>query len=78
MYINNNDNSNSSDTNHKEELDFNKRNREDFENLMADSSTNLDGYWDKNNPFVKLLLLVLAVIIILGAFYYISTYLGSH
>lgn len=60
----------------QEELEFNKKNREDFENLMADSSTNLDGYWDKNNPFVKLFLLILLVVIVLGAAYYILRYLG--
>ena len=54
-----------------EELDFNRENRENFENLMANSSTNLDGYWDKNNPFVKLILLVLFVFIVFGIIYFI-------
>lgn len=59
------------------ELDVNKKNREDYERLMKDSSTNLDGYWDKNNAFVKLLLLVLGIIIVVGAGYYILVFLGS-
>ena len=63
--------------NNQGELEFNRKNREDFENLMADSSTQLDGYWDKNNPFVKLFLLFLLVIIVLGAAYYILSYLGK-
>jgi len=65
--------------NHNEqELQFNKKNREDYEQLMKDSSTKLDGYWDKNNIFVRLLLLILLVIIIVGSVYYISLYLNSH
>lgn len=59
------------------ELDFNKQKREDYEGLMKESSTQLDGYWDSRNPMVKILLLVLAVIIIAGSAYYIMTYLGS-
>ena len=45
---------------------------------MKESSTQLDGYWDRNNPFVKLFLLILAVIIIGGSLYYILTYMGSN
>jgi len=59
------------------ELDINKKNRESYENLMKDSSTNLDGYWDKNNVFVKLLLLILGIIIVAGAVYYIFLFLGN-
>lgn len=62
----------------KNELDFNKKNREEFEKLMEDSSTNKDGYWDSNNIFVRLLLLVLGIIIIAGVVYYVFTYLGSN
>ena len=35
------------------ELDINRKNREGYEQLMKESSTQLDGYWDINNPFVK-------------------------
>ena len=59
------------------ELEFNKKNREDFEKLMEESSTNLDGYWDKNNLFVKLLLLGLLVIIGVGCFIIFSAYFAS-
>ena len=48
-------------------LDFNKKNREDYENLMADSSSKLDGYWDKKNPFVVLVLVILLAIIVVGS-----------
>lgn len=59
------------------ELEFNKKNRENYENLMSESSTQLDGYWDKNNPFVKLLLFILAIIIVVGAVYYVMLFLGN-
>ena len=49
-----------------EELEVNKKNREEFENLMSKAGTNLDGYWDKDNLFVKLLLFGLALFIIIG------------
>ncbi len=56
------------------ELDVNKKKREEYEQLMKDSSTNLDGYWDKNNIFVRVLLLCLAAIVILGVIYYAVAY----
>ena len=39
-----------------QELEFNKNKREDYEQLMRESSTKTDGYWDKNNPIVKIIL----------------------
>lgn len=59
------------------ELEFNKKNRENYENLMSESSTQLDGYWDKNNPFVKLLLFILAIFIVVGVVYYVMLFLGN-
>lgn len=56
------------------ELEVNKKNREDYEKLMKDSSTNLDGFWDSNNIFVKIFLLVLLVIIIAGSIYILGGY----
>jgi len=61
--------------NDKDELEFNKKNREDYENLMEESSSKKDMYWDKNNPFVKILLGFIGIIILAGATYYIVTYL---
>lgn len=61
----------------KEELEFNKNKREGYEQLMKDSSSNLDGYWDRKNPFVVILLLILFIIIVVGAGYYIITYYNT-
>ncbi len=56
--------------NENQELEVNKQKREEFEQLMKDSSTKTEDYWDKNNLFVRLLLLVLGIIIVLGVIYY--------
>lgn len=56
--------------NENNELEVNKQKREEFEQLMKDSSTKTEDYWDKNNLFVRLLLLVLGIIIVLGVIYY--------
>lgn len=58
------DNNSSAET---KELDVNKKNRENYEQLMKESSTQLEGYWDSNNPFVKILLLLLFCLIVVGA-----------
>lgn len=62
--------------NEKDELEFNKNNRQDYEKLMEESSTKLDGYWDRKNIFVRLLLLILFAIIVVGSYFIISSYLG--
>ena len=74
---NNNETENKFINKPKEELDVNKKKREDYEQLMKESSTNLDGYYDKNNMFVKIFLFVLLVIIVVGSFIVISTYLST-
>ena len=63
--------------NENNELNVNKEKREEFEQLMQESSTNLDGYWDKQNPFVSLLFLVLGLIIVAGVVYYGIAYFGK-
>jgi len=59
------------------ELEFNKQHRESYETLMKESSTQLDGYWDSKNPFVKLLLLGLGAVAVLGIIYYVMTYFAT-
>lgn len=49
------------------ELDVNRKNREDYERLMDESSTKLDDYWDKNNLFVRILLIGLLIVIAIGS-----------
>ena len=61
----------------KEELEINRQHREDYEKLMEESSTQLDGYWDKNNLFVRLLLLGLLVVIVLGVISIVGPYFAS-
>ena len=58
----------------EKELEFNKKNREYTEKLMDESGTNKDDYWDRNSPFVRLLLLILLVIIVIGSIWVIGSY----
>lgn len=60
----------------KDELDINKKNREDYENLMKESSSKKDMYWDSNNPFVKVFLLLVGIIIVAGSLYFIVKYIN--
>lgn len=55
-------------------LEFNKKNREESENIIENASVNKDGYWDKNNPVVKFILIFIGLIILAGSAYYIATY----
>lgn len=55
-------------------LEFNKKNREDFEDLMEKSSVNKDNYWDKNNPVVRFLLIGIGLVILAGVGYYVALY----
>lgn len=63
--------------NNNQELEINRKNREDYENLMKNSSTQLDGYWDSNSFFVRFILAALGLIIICGVAYYVLTYFGK-
>ena len=59
------------------ELDVNRRNREGYEQLMRESTTKLDGYWDVNNQFVKVLLIGLLIFIVVGSIIVLGTGIGS-
>ncbi len=76
--LNNNQNEmNNQMVNNNQELEINRKNRVEYEELMKDSETKLDMYYDKNNVFVKLLLLGLFVFIVLGVAYYVLMYLAK-
>lgn len=59
------------------ELDINRKNREGYEQLMKESATQLDGYWDINNPFVKIVLLGLLLVIVIGSIIIFGGYFAS-
>ena len=59
------------------ELDINRKNREGYEQLMRESSTKLDDYWDSNDPFVRYLLLGLLIFIVIGAIIIIGSYMAG-
>ena len=70
-------NSDNKNETNNQELEVNRKNREDYENLMKSSSTQLDGYWDSNNIFVKIILGILGIIIVCGVLYYVLLFLGK-
>lgn len=48
-------------------LEVNKKNSDEYDKLMQESATDLDKYYyDKNNPIVKIILLVLGIFIVVG------------
>ena len=51
------------------DVEANKKNSEYYEKLMRDSASNKDGYYDKNNGAVRVILLVLGIFIILGTIF---------
>ena len=59
-----------------DELDINKKNKEDFEELMKESSTKKDMYWDSNNPAVRIVLLIVGAIILVGSAYFIIRFIN--
>lgn len=48
----------------------NKKNNQEFRNLMERSKKRYDHYWDINNLFIRVILFILFIIIVLGASYY--------
>lgn len=61
----------------KDELEFNRQNREKTEKLMDESSTKKDGYWDRDNLFVRFILSFLFLVIVGGTLYYLLSYFAS-
>ena len=53
-------------------VEVNKKNQEEYNKLMNEASSDKDLYYDRKNPVIKLILLVLAIIIILGVFFIVS------
>ena len=52
-----------------EDRSVNEKNASEFENLMKESSTDVDKYfYDSKNPVVIIILLALAAIIVFGCF----------
>ena len=53
-------------------VDVNKQNSAYYEKLMKENSSNRDTFYDKDNKFIKLILLVLGAFIIMGTIYIIG------
>lgn len=55
----------------------NRKNKEEFQNIMDSSSRNLDGYWDKNNIFIKIITYIIWIFAILGVLYYLILWFSN-
>ncbi len=71
-------NNNSNDIyNLDQELDVNEKNQEQYNHLIEHSRQKDDIYWDRNNPIVKILLIVLFAIAVIGTIYYVMLWFSS-
>ena len=68
MEDNFNNNIDSNDLNN--DIDVNQKNESLYNNLIEDSKVKTDGYWDRNNPIIKILLTVLLIFGLVGFIYY--------
>ena len=62
--------------NNNTEVSNNQKNDIEYQKILENSKRKTDAYWDRNNIFVKLLLLGLFVFIAVGVFYYITIWLS--
>ena len=53
------------------QVSVNEKNSREFQNLMEHSQRKYDGYWDINNPIIRIVLIVLFLIAAVGSAYYI-------
>ena len=54
------------------DVDVNRKNQEEYRDLINKSTTDRSNFYDKDNVVVKLILLVLFIFIAVMAFFYIS------
>ena len=59
-----------------EERNVNEDNEKLYNDLIEHSKRKYDGYWDINNPIVKIVLIVLLAIGVIGAIYYLIVWLA--
>ena len=52
-------------------IEVNNKNEKEFSNLMEHARKNYDNYWDKNNVFLRIFMLLLGLFIIGGTIYFI-------
>ncbi len=56
-------------------LDINKKHEQEFNEIIENSTSKLDHYWDINDPFVRLILGILFGIGAIGSIYYITMWI---
>ena len=68
----------SSEMNNFNELETNKKNFEEFNQVMDNASKKYDSYLDRNNVFVKIVLFCILAFVILGCLYYAILWFGNN
>ncbi len=54
--------------------DVNQSNQHQFDQIMDNASVHTDDYWDKNNPILKFILIILGIFIFFGVVYFAYQY----
>ena len=74
QYKNNLNNENVDTTYDGKKLDVNRRNQQKFKTIMDNAAKKYDTYWDMNNFLIKMILIVLFIVIVIGVFYYVTSW----
>lgn len=74
QYKNNLNSENVDTTYHGKKLDVNRRNQQKFKTIMDNAAKKYDTYWDMNNFLIKMILIVLFIVIVIGVFYYVTSW----
>lgn len=67
-------NENVDTTYNSKNLDVNRRNEQKFKNIMDNAAKKYDSYWDMNNFLIKMVLIILFIVIVIGVFYYVTSW----
>ena len=56
---------------------INKKNKDEFDNIMSGASNKLDGYWDKSNIAIKIVSCIIWFFAIFGVLYYLILWFSN-
>ena len=56
---------------------INKKNKDEFDNIMSGASNKLDGYWDKSNIAIKIVSCIIWFFAIIGVLYYLILWFSN-
>ncbi len=59
---------------YEKNIDVNSKNQEEFNRLITNARKKDDGYLDRNNPIIKMILIILLIIALGGSIYFIISW----